>query len=48
MEICEGQLQFALRGDSCKMPIFGGKKGKEYTISLEELKKRFDESLKGI
>lgn len=30
------------------MPIFGGKKGKEYTISLEELKKRFDESLKGI
>ena len=48
MEICEGQLQFALRGASCQMPIFGGKKGKEYTISLEELKKRFDESLKGI
>ena len=32
-EICEGQLQFAL----AKMPIFGGTKGKEWTVSLLDL-----------
>jgi len=47
-EICEGQLQFALRGDSCEMPKFGGTKGKEYTISLNDLRRRFDESLEAI
>ena len=30
------------------MPIFGGTKGKEYTISLNDLRRRFDESLEAI
>ncbi len=47
-EICEGQLQFALRGASCEMPKFGGTKGKEYTMTLEDLQRRFDESLEPI
>lgn len=32
-EICEGQLQFSL----AKMPVFGGTKGKEWTVSLLDL-----------
>ena len=40
-EICEGQLQFAL----AKLPIFGGTKGKEWKLSLEDLKKMFEKHL---
>ena len=47
-EICEGQLQFAQRGASCKMPIFGGTRGQEWQNNLEDLKKRFDKYLDGI
>ena len=47
-EICEGQLQFAQRGASCQMPVFGGTKGKEWALSLEDLKKMFDKHLEGI
>ena len=47
-EICEGQLQFAQRGASCHMPVFGGTKGKEWTLSLEDLKNMFDKHLEGI
>ena len=43
-EICEGQLQFAL----AKMPIFGGTKGKEWTVSLLDLQKMFEKHLDGI
>ena len=43
-EICEGQLQFAL----AKMPIFGGTKGKEWTVSLLDLQKMFEKYLQGI
>lgn len=43
-EICEGQLQFAL----AKMPIFGGTKGKEWTVSLLDLQKMFEKHLEGI
>ena len=43
-EICEGQLQFAL----AKMPIFGGTKGKEWTVSLLDLQKMFEKYLEGI
>ena len=47
-EICEGQLQFAQRGTSCQMPVFGGTKGKEWTLSLNDLKKMFDKQLEAI
>jgi dynein heavy chain len=47
-EICDGQLQFAQRGASCEMPIFGSTKGKEYQLNLEDLKLRFDVSLRTI
>jgi dynein heavy chain len=40
-EICEGQIQFAL----AKMPIFGSTKGKEWTISLLDLKGMFEKHL---
>lgn len=30
------------------MPIFGGTKGKEWTLSLEDLKKMFDKHLESI
>lgn len=40
-EICEGQLQFAL----AKMPIFGGTKGKEWTVSLKDLQTMFEKHL---
>ena len=43
-EICEGQLQFAL----AKMPIFGGTKGKEWTVSLLDLQKMFSKHLDGV
>lgn len=47
-EICEGQLQFAQRGVSCQMPVFGGSKGKEWKLSLQDLKNMFDKQLEGI
>lgn len=47
-EICEGQLQFAQRGASCQMPVFGGSRRKEWTQSLEGLKKMFDQHLEVI
>lgn len=47
-EICEGQLQFALKGASCKMPIFGGSRAKEWTLSLDDLKHQFNQKLEGI
>jgi len=47
-EICEGQLQFALRGANCKMPVFAGTKGNEWTNSLENLKTMFDKHLNKI
>lgn len=43
-EICEGQLQFAL----AKMPIFGGTKGKEWTVSLLDLARMFEKHLEMI
>lgn len=48
MEICDGQMQFALAGASCQMPIFGGTKGREYTLNLEELARSFKNSLQSI
>ena len=30
------------------MPVFGGSKGKEWKLSLEDLKKMFDKQLEGI
>ena len=47
-EICEGQLQFAQRGASCKMPVFGGTRGQEWKNNLQDLKKMFDKYLDGI
>jgi dynein heavy chain, axonemal len=47
-EICEGQLQFALRGASCQMPIFGGSRAKEWTDSLDDLKRDFLQHLETI
>ena len=47
-EICEGQLQFALKGASCKMPKFGGSRAKEWTHSLNGLKGLFEGYLDGI
>ena len=47
-EICEGQLQFAQRGASCVMPVFGGTRGQEWKNNLQDLKKMFDKYLDGI
>ena len=47
-EICEGQLQFAQRGESCVMPIFGGSRRQELTHSLNGLKVMFDKDLDNI
>lgn len=41
MEICEGQLQFARKGEKQVMPYFGGTKGPEYTDNLYELERKF-------
>ena len=47
-EVCEGQLQFALKGASCRMPVFGGSRSKEWTTSLTGLKEIFEGFLKKI
>jgi dynein heavy chain len=45
MEICEGQLQFARKGQNQRMPIFGGVQGATYTNNLLELEKSFNKNL---
>ena len=45
LEICEGQLQFARKGEKQGMPVFGGTKGPEYTENLYELERMFAKHL---
>lgn len=44
-EICEGQLQFARKSPKIRMPIFGGTKGPEITLNLQELENLFIKNL---
>ena len=44
-DICEGQLQFALKGPNCVMPVFGGTKGQEWTANLIDLQDQFQKQL---
>lgn len=46
-EICEGQLQFARKGQGLEMPKFGGNKGPEIK-NLLELENMFAKYLKDI
>lgn len=48
IEICEGQLQFALKGENRLIPIFGGVQGPQYTENLMELKRNFVKNLQNI
>ena len=48
MEICEGQLQFARKGDNLMMPVFGGVQGPQYTENLLELQRQFVKHLQNI
>lgn len=45
IEICEGQLQFALKGENRLIPVFGGVQGPQYTENLMELKRNFVKNL---
>ena len=47
-EICEGQLQFARKGYETQMPVFGGTKGPEIVVLLEEIKVSFRKHLEKI
>lgn len=48
IEICEGQLQFALKGENRLIPVFGGVQGPQYTENLMELKRNFVKNLQNI
>ena len=47
-DICEGQLQFARKGQGITLPQFGGSKGPEIKKNLEELQEMFQKYLKDI
>ena len=41
IEICQGQLQFALKGKDCQIPKFGGARSSEIVGILLEIKGSF-------
>jgi len=45
IDICLGQLQFARKGRKSKMPVFGGLKGPEIVINLNQIKETFQKNL---
>ena len=47
-DICEGQLQFARKGEGISLPKFGGSKGPEIKKSLDELESMFKKYLEDI
>jgi dynein heavy chain len=47
-EICEGQLQFAMKGKDTEVPKFGGSKGPEIENILIEIKESFRKHLEKI
>jgi len=47
-DICEGQLQFARKGEGISLPKFGGSKGPEIKKNLDELEAMFNKYLEDI
>ena len=47
-QICLGQLQFAMKGNNAKTPVFGGFKGAEIILTLRQIKSQFQKSLSGL
>lgn len=47
-DICEGQLQFARKGEGISLPKFGGSKGPEIKKNLDELEAMFQKYLEDI
>ena len=47
-DICEGQLQFARKGEGISLPKFGGSKGPEIKKNLDELQNMFQKYLEDI